>query len=110
MNDKQKARWEEARHSIGTVICCLADDGRECDRCATDKGCPDTWSDVAEMVDKILNWFNQWLEERKASGDVKCPDCEWSQGFPPGENTGLTPCYQCNSRGFIMAPLRLEEK
>ena len=63
----------------------------------------------AQLTDTI-KWFNQWLEERKASGDVKCPDCEWSQGFPLGENTGLTPCYQCNSRGFIMAPLRLEEK
>ena len=55
MNDKQKARWEEVRHSMGLAICCLVDVDRECDRCATDKGCPDTWSDVAEMVDKILN-------------------------------------------------------
>lgn len=35
---------------------------------------------------------------------VKCPDCEWSQ-FQDGEAVGMTPCYHCNSTGYIFEPL-----
>lgn len=35
---------------------------------------------------------------------VKCPDCEWSQ-FSRDEAVGMTPCYHCNSTGYIVEPL-----
>ncbi|KKN71472.1 hypothetical protein LCGC14_0420510 [marine sediment metagenome] len=34
---------------------------------------------------------------------VKCPDCEWSQFSD--EMVGMTPCYRCNSTGYIIEPL-----
>lgn len=46
---------EEAREKIGKVICCLSDDPKECDYCATRDGCPNSWLDVKEEVDQILN-------------------------------------------------------
>jgi len=36
---------------------------------------------------------------------VKCPHCEWSQ-FESGESVGMTPCYNCNSTGYIYMPLK----
>lgn len=38
---------------------------------------------------------------------VKCPDCEWGL-FVDGA-IGMTPCYSCNSTGYIIEPL-IEEK
>ena len=34
---------------------------------------------------------------------VKCPDCEWGQFGE--EVVGMTPCYSCNSTGYIIEPL-----
>ena len=34
---------------------------------------------------------------------VKCPDCAWSQFGE--EAVGMTPCYSCNSTGYIIEPL-----
>jgi len=30
---------------------------------------------------------------------VKCPDCEWSKFGD--ESSGMTPCYHCDSTGYI---------
>jgi len=38
---------------------------------------------------------------------VKCPYCEWSQFGE--EAVGMTPCYSCNSTGYIIKPLIVEE-
>ncbi len=51
----------------------------------------------------------QWLEEKGASGKVECPDCVWNR-VQGGGSIGMTPCYRCDSTGFINEPLRLEEK
>ena len=31
---------------------------------------------------------------------MKCPDCSWSY-FQDGETVWMTPCYHCNSTGYI---------
>ena len=38
---------------------------------------------------------------------VECPDCSWSQFGE--ESVGMTPCYSCNSTGYIVEPI-IEEK
>lgn len=39
--------------------------------------------------------------------EVKCPDCTWSQFRGV---VGMTPCYRCNSTGYITEPIIEEEK
>ena len=34
---------------------------------------------------------------------VKCPHCSWSQFT--NEVVGMTPCFSCNSTGYIFEPL-----
>ncbi len=34
---------------------------------------------------------------------VKCPDCEWSHF--KDEAVGMTPCYHCNSTGYLVEDL-----
>lgn len=34
---------------------------------------------------------------------VKCPDCVWSQFGD--EAVAMTPCFRCNSTGYIVEPL-----
>jgi len=31
---------------------------------------------------------------------IKCPNCLWSE-FRDGESVGMTPCFSCNSTGYI---------
>lgn len=38
---------------------------------------------------------------------VKCPSCVWSQFGD--EATGMTPCYHCNSTGYLIEPLIKED-
>jgi len=38
---------------------------------------------------------------------VKCPDCAWGQFGE--ESVGMTPCYSCNSTGYIFKPI-IEDK
>ncbi|KKM80157.1 hypothetical protein LCGC14_1342640 [marine sediment metagenome] len=68
----------------------------------------DSWMRACEAQREAdIKWFNKWLEEQEASGKVKCPDCEWSQfGDEP---VGMTPCYSCNSTGYLTEPLRLND-
>ena len=40
---------------------------------------------------------------------VKCPDCEWGQFFQD-ESVGMTPCYHCNSTGYVYKPLIEEQE
>ncbi len=36
---------------------------------------------------------------------VRCPTgCAWGQ-FPDEEPAGMTPCYSCNSTGYVYEPL-----
>lgn len=44
---------EELRKQIAKIICCL-NHTKECEECASGKGCPDSWSDIREQVDTIL--------------------------------------------------------
>jgi len=32
---------------------------------------------------------------------VKCPNCSWSE-FSNEESVAMTPCYNCNSTGYIL--------
>jgi len=40
---------------------------------------------------------------------VKCPDCEWSQFSGCIDTVGMTPCYRCQSTGFIFVPVDYTE-
>lgn len=54
-------------------------------------------------VVKILAYLHSQGVVRK----TKCLDCNWSQFN--GEMAGMTPCYSCNSTGYIYEPLIEEE-
>ncbi len=53
-----------------------------------------------KVPDIILTYLHSQGYVRK----VKCPDCAWAQ-FSPDEAVGMTPCYSCNSTGYITEPL-----
>lgn len=61
---------------------------------------------IEKQCNKVLQAFNQWLEEQGTTYKVKCPHCSWSQ-FTDGEAVAMSPCYECNSTGYIFEPLRL---
>ncbi|GAH55077.1 unnamed protein product [marine sediment metagenome] len=44
-----------------------------------------------------------YLHDNDVMIKVKCPDCEWSQFGD--EVVGMTPCFSCNSTGYIFEPL-----
>lgn len=48
----------------------------------------------------ILNY----LHSQGVGIKVKCPDCSWSE-FKDEESAGMTPCYNCDSTGYITEPL-----
>ena len=50
------------------------------------------------MPDKIL----EYLHSRGFIRKVKCPDCAWGQ---VQRVVGMTPCYSCNSTGYITEPI-----
>ena len=47
------------------------------------------------------------LSQRGVVRKVKCPNCEWSQF--KDEVVGMTPCYSCDSTGYVEEPLIKEE-
>jgi|TARA_R100000049_G_C1946216_1_gene91456 predicted house-cleaning noncanonical NTP pyrophosphatase (MazG superfamily) len=64
---------KELREEAARIICCLSDDPKECGRCARDKGCPDSWADVARKVDQthslylshnryLLDWLKEYAK------------------------------------------------
>ena len=55
---------------------------------------------VVELAKSILKYQNSQGVVIK----VKCPDCEWSQ-FVDEESVGMTPCYSCDSTGYLVEPL-----
>ncbi|MBA7637620.1 hypothetical protein ES703_45266 [subsurface metagenome] len=68
---------------------------------------PSAYEDSKNLIaDQALQDCNQWLEKRGASHKVKCPHCSWSQFTD--EVVGMSPCYECNSTGYIFRSLRLE--
>lgn len=55
------------------------------------------------FAEEILSYLDsQWVVLK-----VKCSDCVWGQFGD--ETVGMTPCYRCNSTGYIMEPLIKEE-
>lgn len=64
----------------------------------------DEFSDVEKFNYKssarVLAFY---LEDKGVMIKVKCPDCNWSQFGD--EAVGMTPCYSCNSTGYITEPL-----
>ena len=44
-----------------------------------------------------------YLHDNDVVIKVKCSDCEWSQFGE--EHVGMTPCFSCNSTGYIIRPL-----
>ncbi len=56
------------------------------------------------VTQKIL----KYLREQGVTTRAKCPDCEWSQFGD--EMVGMTPCYHCNSTGWITEPIIEGEK
>ena len=76
---------EQLREGIAKIICCLAEgkpngsdvypalnNSSDCNYCKSHKGCPDSWPDVAEKVDSILNY----LGEQGVGVMVDCPKAE----------------------------------
>ena len=63
--------------------------------------------DAAEMmVQGAINQAGEilsYLHKEGAMINVKCPNCEWSQFGD--EAVGMTPCFYCNSTGYIVEPL-----
>ena len=57
-------------------------------------------SDVLEVSTQELL---ELLHSQGVVKKVKCPDCEWSQFGE--EHVGMTPCFSCNSTGYILEPL-----
>jgi len=53
-----------------------------------------------KYADRVL-WY---LHSQGVVIKIKCPDCEWSQ-FGDGESVGMTPCFSCNSTGYVFKPL-----
>lgn len=51
------------------------------------------------FADEIL----QYLHSQGVVKRVKCPDCEWSQFGE--ESVGMTPCFSCNSIGYLIEEL-----
>lgn len=52
---------------------------------------------------KVTELILAYLDSESARLMVKCPDCEWSQFGE--EVAGMTPCYSCNSTGYIIERL-----
>ena len=48
-----------------------------------------------------------YLHSQGVGIKAKCPDCSWSQFGD--EVVGMTPCYSCNSTGYIVESLIKEE-
>jgi len=46
----------------------------------------------------------EYLHSQGVVMKIKCPDCEWSQ-FGDKESVGMTPCFSCNSTGYMFKPL-----
>ena len=57
----------------------------------------------ASAIDAIDGLFN-YQSEKGVVLKVKCPECAWGQ-FQDGESAGMTPCFNCNSTGYITEPL-----
>ena len=66
------------------------------------------WADGRDRKGIDLNVFADniltFLHSQGVVIKVKCPDCVWSQ-FKTDESVGMTPCYHCNSTGYIFEPL-----
>jgi len=58
---------------------------------------------VRDIYLKSADEFLSYLHSQGVVIKVKCPDCVWSQ-FGEGA-VGMTPCYRCNSTGYIIEPL-----
>lgn len=56
---------EQLRTAIGRVICCLKYDSRECEHCAEQKGCPDSWEDLKQDVDQILALVEEYYDQKR---------------------------------------------
>jgi len=61
----------------------------------------------ASAQDAVNGLFN-YFHSRGVVIKVKCPDCEWGQFGE--EAVGMTPCYSCNSTGYIIEPLIKEAR
>ena len=97
---------KEIKRRIAHIICCLRNDSTECSRCESEKGCPDTWADVSEKVEAILN-LHYPCKECGGSGYVSYKD-------PTGINTVIEPspniiavssihtCPTCNGTGNLL--------
>lgn len=53
------------------------------------------------LTDKILTY----QQSQDVVLKVKCPDCAWGQFECVLDTAGMTPCYHCNSTGYIYEPL-----
>ena len=63
--DNQGLHRPELEKEIARIVCCLSDDPQECEICNATDGCPDSWSDVREKVDKIAALIPDEEEIRK---------------------------------------------
>uniref|UniRef100_A0A6M3J3X1 Uncharacterized protein n=1 Tax=viral metagenome TaxID=1070528 RepID=A0A6M3J3X1_9ZZZZ len=44
---------KELREKIAKIICCLRTLPGECDWCANQKGCPESWNDLTDEINRI---------------------------------------------------------
>ncbi len=51
------------------------------------------------LIDGVVYILLDKLHSQGVVIKVKCPDCKWSQF--QDETVGMTPCYRCNSPGYI---------
>jgi len=63
---------------------------------------------VKQFNDKIDATLTA-LNDKEVVIKTKCPDCVWSE-FVNEESVGMTPCYSCNSTGYLVEPLIEEVK
>lgn len=69
--------------------------------------CNCRWEDLSEhfknQYRSVANSFMTYLHSQELVLKEKCPDCEWSKFGD--EVVGMTPCYSCNSTGYVYKPL-----
>jgi len=70
------------------------------------------WEELTSFAKEC--WFHladddlSYLRDNGVVIKVKCPDCVWGQ-FKE-ESVGMTPCFHCNSTGYIIEPLIKDDK
>ncbi len=97
------AKYVDKREEIREVIDHYADDG-----CLyPNKTCEFFKGSWCVSGDEAYKCLMKRLDGIGVVIKVKCPDCAWGQ---VQETVGMTPCYSCNSTGYITEPIIEDSK